>query len=351
MGLISKEMSIKKAHTQTKETFLAAIDLGSNSCRLHIGKITDDSHVLEASFSKTVSLAHMIKENSNKISLVSQYRAMKILKQYVAILQKYKPKYSRFVTTAACRMAINGQDFVKKINYTLAINLEIIDAKEEARLALLGCEKQIPANVEYVILIDLGGASTELIFAKRTYHNNRALGTAAPPEQSTSSFKIIDYASLNIGMLTLKDAYGSYLDNLFTVIAKNTAEQTESFITKNNIRNLIASGSCKFISSSSASKTIFEVHKLSDFKRVKRNKFCIMDIKALDNFAPLRNLGKDSVKNGKPKSILKNGLFIAGSAIISGVIDSIKPKEAYLTSLGVRDGLLQDIFNTHFKNK
>ena len=133
----------------------AAIDLGSNSCRL---TIADDKGRVIYKSQYATKLAEGLFA-SNKISADSFLRAEQAFCSFADDLKKYgvEPKNIRAIATAACRMASNSADLQKMIKEKTGINLEIIDERQEAELNLLGGMKHIAEKSKYVVLYDLGG--------------------------------------------------------------------------------------------------------------------------------------------------------------------------------------------------
>jgi len=144
----------------------AAIDLGSNSCRLTIadekGSVIFKNHT-------ATKLAEGLYA-SGKLSDESIKRAVDTFDMFYRNLKSYdvSAKNIRAIATAACRMASNSADLQKVVKERTDINLEIIDEKEEAELNLLGGMKHVLGKSEYVVLYDLGGASTEITLATNT---------------------------------------------------------------------------------------------------------------------------------------------------------------------------------------
>ena len=119
----------------------AAIDLGTNSCRLVIATPTPTSfHVVET-FSKITRLGEGIIQE-NKLSKAAMRRTVNTLKVCKSVIDEYAPiTHHRFVATAACRRAKNIDEFLSMVQREVGINLEIISSKEEARLAVVGSKR------------------------------------------------------------------------------------------------------------------------------------------------------------------------------------------------------------------
>ena len=144
----------------------AGIDMGSNSCKLLI--CDEKGNALCLKNYPTRLAEGMYKEN--KIMPEAFERGLQCFFECRQLLDKYgvEPHNLRAVATAACRMALNGGDFVKKIYDESHIRLEIIDGLEEALLNLKGAAEHVKGKSKYVVVYDLGGGSTEVTLATNT---------------------------------------------------------------------------------------------------------------------------------------------------------------------------------------
>lgn len=141
---------------------LAALDLGTNSCRL---TITDQNGNFLYRDSIATKLGEKLHQNK-KFTPEAVQRGLSAFDVYAKIMQNYGVKNYRAIATASCRMAQNGAEFVRSVQEQTGIRLEIIDGVEEARLNLKGAAQNAPADAEYIVVYDLGGGSTEISLAK-----------------------------------------------------------------------------------------------------------------------------------------------------------------------------------------
>lgn len=140
---------------------LAAIDLGTNSCRL---RITDKNGNLVYRQAETVKLGEGVFKNK-KFSTIAMDRTLECLSKYYEDMCGYGVLHYRAIATASCRMASNGAKFVKMVDELCGINLEIISAEEEALLNLKGARLNASPEIPYLLVYDLGGGSTEITLA------------------------------------------------------------------------------------------------------------------------------------------------------------------------------------------
>ena len=103
---------------------------------------------------------------------------------------------ARLVTTEACRAATNGLDFVRRVAREAELELEIVDQRTEASLAVSGCAALADPAAEGVIVFDIGGGSTEIIWM------------GGRSEARDPAARIREWASLPIGVVTVAERYG-----------------------------------------------------------------------------------------------------------------------------------------------
>ena len=170
---------------------LAAIDLGTNSCRL---RITDKYGNLVYRHAETVKLGEGLYAN-NRFSTEAMERTMRCLSQYYEDICTYGVLHYRAVATASCRMAANGAKFVKMVDDECGIKLEIISAEEEALLNLKGARLNASPEMPYLLVYDLGGGSTEITLATNE-DNPKILYTVSIPwgaRNASEAFDLVEY--------------------------------------------------------------------------------------------------------------------------------------------------------------
>jgi exopolyphosphatase/guanosine-5'-triphosphate,3'-diphosphate pyrophosphatase len=140
----------------------AAIDLGTNNCRLLIARPNDDGFTVIDAFSRIVRLGEGL-SRTGALSDDAMDRAVGALSVCAEKLKRRNVSLARSVATEACRRASNGQRFADRVRDETGIVLEIIEPAEEARLAVLGCHKLLEPGDGPALIFDIGGGSTELV--------------------------------------------------------------------------------------------------------------------------------------------------------------------------------------------
>ncbi len=141
----------------------AALDLGTNSCRMLIAQPKGSQFHVVDSFSKSVQLGAGL-EASGCLSRASMGRTVQALRVCRKKLQKHNVQRMRLIATEACRRAQNSRDFIRMVKREAGLSLEIIKPEEEARLAVISCAPLVSTRTEQLLVVDIGGGSTELVW-------------------------------------------------------------------------------------------------------------------------------------------------------------------------------------------
>ena len=140
----------------------AALDLGTNNCRLLIASPAGDSFRVVDSFSRIIRLGEGISATGS-ISEAAIDRAVAALSICSDKIRYRKARRLRLIATEACRAAANAENFRARVASETGIRLEVIDRETEATLAVIGCSPLLDAKGRGAILFDIGGGSTELV--------------------------------------------------------------------------------------------------------------------------------------------------------------------------------------------
>lgn len=199
-------------------TLYAALDLGTNSCRMLIARPRGSQFQVVDSFSKTVQLGVGL-EASGKLGRASMGRTIQALRICQKKIEKHGVTRMRLVATEACRRARNAREFIKQVRRETGLSVEIIPPEEEARMAVISCAPLVSRRTEQLLVVDIGGGSTELVWID--------LSGVAPAErpraimrlhtgfraQAADGARVVDWISVPLGVATLKDQFGDVDDD------------------------------------------------------------------------------------------------------------------------------------------
>lgn len=214
----------------------AALDLGTNSCRMLIAQPKGSQFTVVDSFSKTVQLGVGL-EASGRLSRASMGRTIQALRICQKKLERHNVRRMRLVATEACRRAENARDFMRQVRREAGLQLEIISPEEEARLAVISCAPLVSPTTEQLLVVDIGGGSTELVWIDLS---------GVPPEerpraimglhtgfdaQPVGGARVVDWISVPLGVATLRDQFGDVEDDAprFALMSWFFEEQLASF--------------------------------------------------------------------------------------------------------------------------
>ncbi|MCY4334723.1 MAG: Ppx/GppA phosphatase family protein [Litoreibacter sp.] len=198
----------------------AALDLGTNSCRMLIAQPKGSQFHVVDSFSKSVQLGAGL-EATGTLSRQSMARTVGALKICQKKLNHHSVKRMRLVATEACRRASNAEQFITLVTRETGLELEIIEPEEEARLAVISCAPLVSVKTEQLLVVDIGGGSTELVWIdiSRVPRVDRPraimrLHTGFDPEDSSfPGAKVVDWISVPLGVSTLRDQFDDVDDD------------------------------------------------------------------------------------------------------------------------------------------
>lgn len=219
----------------------AALDLGTNSCRMLIAAPQDSSFRIVDAFSKSVKLGKEL-ERTGALSQAAIGRTLGALQVCATKLRRHGVKRFRLVATEACRRASNGDDFLKQVTRQTGLKLELIDPAEEARLAVVSCAPLVDPAASQVLVIDIGGGSTELVWLD--------IGDVPPGERRAAIMKlklarkrgndvasaigglrVVDWISVPLGVATLHERFSDVEDrrSRFALMSWYFEEQMAEF--------------------------------------------------------------------------------------------------------------------------
>src|SRR5437588_812971 len=173
----------------------AALDLGTNNCRLLIACPTDDGFRVVDSFSRIIRLGEGISA-TGCISDAAIERAIAALSICRDKIHFRKAKRLRLIATEACRAASNADGFRDRVAAETGIRLEVIDRETEAALAVIGCSPLLDPRGRGAMLFDIGGGSTELVRIERD------------PDEPNAEPRIKAWMSIPLGVVSLAEHFG-----------------------------------------------------------------------------------------------------------------------------------------------
>ena len=317
--------------------YYAAIDLGTNSCRLVIAEPTPSSfHVVET-FSKITRLGEGIIKD-NMLAKPAIRRTIAALKICRGVLEEYSPIVRmRFVATAACRRALNCAEFEKSVEKETGLPMEVISSKEEARLAVVGCMPLLNRMIKRALVFDIGGGSTEISLARIT---------------ETGKTFIEGFVSLPYGVVTVSEAFpGKEMTNLaYNTIVERTQKILQEFEDKYQITEAIRNQEIQVIGTSGTVTVLGAVHlNLPRYNRAAVDGLALSGSEVSQVISKIKKMGYEGRCRHSCIGKQKADLTIAGCTIIEALSTFWPVSEITIADRGIREGMLLDMMH-HQKN-
>jgi exopolyphosphatase/guanosine-5'-triphosphate,3'-diphosphate pyrophosphatase len=316
----------------------AALDLGTNNCRLLVAKPehrprrhgADLLRIVDA-FSRIVRLGEGL-SRAGRISEEAIERTLSALDVCREKMTARRVTRSRLVATQACRAAVNGEEFVDRVRERTGLELEIIDRETEARFAARGCGSLADPLAECVLLFDIGGGSTELVWLTRA------------GDDAHQSYELRSWTSLELGVVTLAEHFGG----------RDVSEATFAAMT-NYARKALADFASitsreqrcprfHLLGTSGTVTTLAGVHLgLERYDRWRVDGLWMSNDEASSAIQRLREMDFDErVANGciGPQ---RADLVLAGCAIFEAIRELFPAERTRIADRGLREGMLLEL--------
>lgn len=335
---------------------IAALDLGTNNCRLLIAAECADGFEVIDAFSRPVRLGEGV-EHSNALSAEAQERAIKALRICAAKIRHHRVGASRIVATEACRRAVNGRAFVRRVVRETGLPMAIISAEDEARLAVAGCAPLIDPEAEQLLVFDIGGGSTELIWvdmshtpAARRQALIRALAPLGPGTQCdtarAAAAHVTDWISVPMGVSTLQDRFRHIADDAerFDAMSAHFRERLTPFRPLTPRAGNGAQGRLQIIGVSGTATTYGALHLgLRSYDRARVDGMWLPRERAAALTERLIALGPQGRARHPGIGLSRAELVISGAAILMTVLGLWPEARLRVADRGLREGMLYGI--------
>jgi exopolyphosphatase / guanosine-5'-triphosphate,3'-diphosphate pyrophosphatase len=317
----------------------AALDLGTNNCRLLIARPShsDAGFRIVDSFSRIVRLGEGT-TNTGRLSPAAIARTLDALQICRDKMAARHVTRARLIATEACRMAENGAEFVSRVQERTGLSLEIIDRETEAHLAAAGCAALADVAADGVLLFDIGGGSSEVIWLARKGSQNGA------SRGGSDGRDVRTWISLKLGVVTLAEKFGGMevSDGVFEAMVDYVAGELDSFVAQ--VQAMHRCNHFHLLGTSGTVTTIAGVHLgLARYDRRRVDGLWMSKDEVSAAICRLRRMNYDErVANGCI-GIERADLVIAGCAILEAIRRAFPAKRVRIADRGLREGILQQL--------
>lgn len=345
-----KEAEPKRQTRPDRAGLYAALDLGTNSCRMLIARPKGAQFEVVDSFSRAVELGTGL-ESTGRLGHVPMSRTVQALRICRRKLEEHRVRRMRLVATEACRRARNSAEFIRKIQRETGLALEIIPAEEEARLAVISCAPLVAPGTDQLLVIDIGGGSTELVWidlsevspaVRRVAMMSVRLGLEhiAAWRAGSGQPRVVDWISVPLGVATLKEQFTDVEDDAarFALMSWHFEEQLHSF---SPYQNPTPRKGFQIIGTSGTVTTVAASY--LGLKRYDRNKVDGLSMTSAQIDKVIREylvLGPEGRRVDPRIGRERHGLIMSGAAILQALMRVWPTDVMSVADRGLREGML-----------
>ncbi len=307
----------------------AALDLGTNNCRLLVARPAGDGFRVVDAFSRIVRLGEGV-SLTGRLSEQAMERAFGALAICRSKMKNRGVTRARLIATEACRAAENGAEFCARVTEELGLPIEVIDRETEACLAATGCTPLIDPQADGVVLFDIGGGSSELVRLNQSHKARRG-----PPLP-----QIRGWISLPIGVVTLAERHGgiNVTRESYERMVGEISEMVAPFVAEHGTEGLRG---LHMLGTSGTVTTIAGVH--LDLKRYDRNRVdgCWMSSQEINVVVDrLLAMSYDERVASPCIGAERADLVLAGCAILEAIRRAFPCQRLRVADRGLREGML-----------
>ncbi|MBC6981203.1 Ppx/GppA phosphatase family protein [Caulobacter sp. 17J80-11] len=310
----------------------AALDLGTNNCRLLIATPADGGFRVVEAFSRIVRLGEGL-THTGRLQPEAMDRAVAALRICAEKIRRRRVARLKAVATAACRSAVNGPEFVRRVEEETGLKLTIIGPDEEARLAVAGCRNLLDREAEAALVVDVGGGSTELSWVALT-----------PGRDGRPRTDIKAWLSIAVGVVSLAERFpepDEDQDLWWRAMVDSVKAEISAFEGAEAVRSMFADGRAHLVGTSGAITSLAGMH--LGLQRYDRNRVDGLWLTHADCQAAAGKL-MDMGRTGRAAEPCigpdRADLVLAGAAILEAVQELWPCQRVRVADRGLREGML-----------
>jgi exopolyphosphatase/guanosine-5'-triphosphate,3'-diphosphate pyrophosphatase len=318
----------------------AALDLGTNNCRLLVARPSPRGFRVIDAFSRIIRLGEGVAA-TRALSHDAIERTLDALKVCAAKMRENRVTRSGLIATEACRLAANAPQFLRRVQAETDLEIKVVSREAEARLAVSGCASLIDASCDLALVFDIGGGSSELIWLdleayKRKYHTQYIDRLEIPN-------CIAAWTSLPVGVVALAERYGGrFVDTAtFQAMVEDVLALLAPFEAKRRLRERMATRNTHLLGTSGTVTTIAGVH--LGLPRYDRRQVdgCWLQVDHAREVTA-RLLAATHAERVAQPCIGKDraDLVLAGCAILEAVLRTWPSRRLRVADRGLREGIL-----------
>ena len=304
----------------------AALDLGTNNCRMLVGTPSGSGFRVLDSYSRIVRLGEGL-HDSGTLCPTAMDRAVAALQDCAEKLARSRPRMVRAVATEACRRARNGPEFLDRVKRETGLEVGVISSREEAELALESCTPLLQGAGRRALLFDIGGGSTELAWVR--------VECGAP--------SLIGYASLPVGVVTLAERFGAavFTEEGFDAMVEDVTARLVAFESVHCIGREIRNGGVRLLGTSGTVTTLASVVlNLERYRRALVDGIALTRQDADEALSSLRAMDRDTLGLHPCVGPDRADFVMPGCAIYAAIASMWPAPDVVVADRGLREGML-----------
>lgn len=322
-------LELEQVAVSREAPVFAALDLGTNNCRLLVARPEGDGFRVVDAFSRVVRLGEGVAEQG-RLSHAAMERTIEALGVCADKMRRRGVGHVRAVATEACRRAENAPMFIARVEAETGLSLEVIDTNEEARLAVVGCLPLLASGGGRAITFDIGGGSSQITW----------LALGGEGEDGMAEAEIVASISLPCGVVTLAEQFGGEPDS-YEVVCDYVTGLLAEFDRTHDIRARVDAGGVQMLGMSGTVTTLGGV--LLDLPRYDRAQvdgltMSFEEVRAISN----RLSQMDYVSRASIPCVGEERaeLVIVGCAVLKAICETWPAGALQVADRGLREGIL-----------
>ena len=304
----------------------AALDLGTNNCRMLVGTPAGNGFRVLDSYSRIVRLGEGL-HCTGTLCPTAMDRAMAALQECATRLARSRPRMVRAIATEACRRARNGPEFLDRVKRETGLEVGVISSREEAELALESCTPLLESAGRRALLFDIGGGSTELAWVRT--------GCGTP--------SLIGYASLPVGVVSLAERFASdaFTEDGFDAMVEDVTARLVAFEGIHCIGREIRNGGVRLLGTSGTVTTLASVVlNLERYRRDLVDGIALTRQDADEALSSLRSMDREALALHPCVGPERADFVLPGCAIYASIASMWPAPDVVVADRGLREGML-----------
>ncbi len=321
----------------------AALDLGTNNCRLLIATQRGDGFRIVDSYSRIVRLGEGL-SRTGRLDEAAMARALEALEVCAGKIRRRGVARVRAVATQACRSAVNGGQFIETAEARTGLRLTVISPRQEARLSVAGCLNLLDPRAQAALVLDVGGGSTELSWIDLSAFGRES----GRPRVAAWRAAVKAWVSVPIGVVTLAERFpeaGGDAQACFRAMTELMKQEIAAFAGADIFRGAFAAGAAHLVGTSGAITSLAGLH--LQLPRYDRSRVDGLWMTRSECAAVAdRLLALTTSERGAQPCIGPDraDLVLAGAAILQAVQELWPCERVRVADRGLREGLLLSLF-------